>query len=102
MATSRPNAGLGDFRSLFQVGSFVGMSDAELLERYVTGCEGIAEVAFAALVERHSMAVEVLVCCGRPVRVTGSSLWTESCADPGDSPENSVPSSTAAVYTEEP
>ncbi len=57
MATSRPNAGLGDFQALFQVGSFVGMSDAELLERYITGCGGIAEVAFAALVERHGPMV---------------------------------------------
>ena len=57
MATSRPNAGLGDFRALFQVGSFVGMSDAELLERYVNGRGGIAEVAFAALVERHGPTV---------------------------------------------
>ena len=44
-------------RALFQVGSFVGMSDAELLERYVTGGGGIAEVAFAALVERHGPTV---------------------------------------------
>ena len=51
------NAGVGDFQALFQVGSFVGMSDAELLERYVTGCGGIAEVAFAALVERHGPTV---------------------------------------------
>ncbi len=57
MATSRPNAGMGDFRALFQVGSFVGMSDAELLERYVTGSGGMAEVAFAALVERHGPTV---------------------------------------------
>ena len=57
MATSHQKAGLGDFRALFQVGSFVGMSDAELLERYVTGCGGIAEVAFAALVERHGPTV---------------------------------------------
>jgi RNA polymerase sigma factor (sigma-70 family) len=57
MATSRPNVGLGDFQALFQVGSFVGMSDAELLERYVNGSGGIAEVAFAALVERHGPTV---------------------------------------------
>ena len=57
MATSRPNAGLGDFQALFQVGSFVGMSDAQLLERYVSGGGGIAEVAFAALVERHGPMV---------------------------------------------
>ena len=60
MATSRPNVGLGDFQALFQIGSFVGMTDAELLERYVTGCGGIAEVAFAVLVERHgSMVIRV-------------------------------------------
>src|SRR5262249_43495666 len=40
MAISRPNAGLGDLRTLFEVGSFVGMSDAQLLERYVTGRGG--------------------------------------------------------------
>lgn len=57
MATSRPNAGLGDFQALFQVGTFVGMSDAELLERYVAGRGGIAELAFAALVERHAPTV---------------------------------------------
>ena len=57
MATSRPNAGLSDIQTRFPVGSFVGMSDAELLERYVTGRGGIAEVAFAALVERHGSTV---------------------------------------------
>jgi RNA polymerase sigma factor (sigma-70 family) len=57
MATSRPNTGLGDVRALFQVGSFVGLSDAELLERYFTGPGGIAEVAFAALVQRHGPTV---------------------------------------------
>jgi RNA polymerase sigma factor (sigma-70 family) len=61
MATSRQNVGVGDFRALFQVGSFVGLSDAELLERYVTGCDGIAETAFAVLVERHGSLV-VHVC----------------------------------------
>jgi RNA polymerase sigma factor (sigma-70 family) len=57
MLISRPNTGLGDFQTLFQVGSFVGMSDAQLLERYVSGCGEIAEVAFAALVERHGAMV---------------------------------------------
>ncbi len=57
MMTRRPNAGPGDLQTLFEVGSFVGMSDAELLERYVNGCGGIAEVAFAALVERHGPTV---------------------------------------------
>ena len=57
MTTGRPIAGMRDVRALFQVGSFVGMSDAELLERYVTGSGEMAEVAFAALVERHGPTV---------------------------------------------
>jgi hypothetical protein len=31
MATSLPNAGLGGLPTLFEVGSFVGLSDAQLL-----------------------------------------------------------------------
>ena len=57
MAISLPNAGLGGLPTLFEVGSFVGLSDAELLERYTSGGSRSAEVAFAALVARHGPTV---------------------------------------------
>ena len=57
MATSVPNAGLGGLPTLFEVGSFIGLSDAQLLERYIGGGGRSAEVAFAALVERHGPMV---------------------------------------------
>ncbi len=57
MATTRMKAGMGDIQRLFQVGSVVGLSDAGLLDRYLCGSREIAEVAFAALVDRHGPMV---------------------------------------------
>src|SRR5580693_1223057 len=57
MKTRRLNAGAGDIQTLFNVGSVVGMSDAQLLERYIGGRGEITEVAFAALVDRHGAMV---------------------------------------------
>jgi RNA polymerase sigma factor (sigma-70 family) len=45
------------YRVLFEVGSFSGLSDGELLARFVEREADTAEIAFAALVERHGLAV---------------------------------------------
>ncbi len=57
MATIRTKAGVGDIQRLFQVGSVVGLSDAQLLDRYLCESREVAEVAFAALVDRHGPMV---------------------------------------------
>ena len=44
------------YRVLFEVGSFSGLSDGELLARFVEREADTAEIAFAALVERHGLA----------------------------------------------
>jgi RNA polymerase sigma factor (sigma-70 family) len=43
--------------SLFQGGSVAGLSDRQLLERFVSGRDAIAEAAFAAIVSRHGPMV---------------------------------------------
>ena len=43
--------------TLFRVGSFAGLPDGALLERFIGGPPDVAEVAFAALVERHGAMV---------------------------------------------
>ena len=43
--------------TLFRVGSFAGLPDGALLERFIAGPPDIAEVAFTALVERHGAMV---------------------------------------------
>jgi RNA polymerase sigma factor (sigma-70 family) len=45
------------YRVLFEVGSFCGLSDGELLARFVEREADTAEMAFAVLVERHATAV---------------------------------------------
>jgi RNA polymerase sigma factor (sigma-70 family) len=57
MTTRRLKAGVRDIETFFQVGLVVGLSDAQLLERYVRGRGEIAEGAFAALVETHGPMV---------------------------------------------
>ncbi len=47
----------GAFRALFHVGTLTGLSDRELLERYTSRADEAAELAFAALVERHGPRV---------------------------------------------
>jgi len=44
-------------RALFDSGTLVGMGDGELLERFATRPGEVAELAFAALVERHGPMV---------------------------------------------
>jgi RNA polymerase sigma factor (sigma-70 family) len=56
VATRRKNSVLGELRTLFNVGAIGEMTDGQLLERFATG--GVAaELAFAALVERHGVVV---------------------------------------------
>jgi RNA polymerase sigma factor (sigma-70 family) len=54
------------YRLLFEVGSCSALTDGELLARFVTGKSDSAELAFAALVERH--AAKVLRICRSVVR----------------------------------
>ena len=59
---TRPNRGkvegLGEpLQTLFGVGSLAGLTDGQLLERFVDGRGDAAEAAFAALVERHGPMV---------------------------------------------
>ncbi|QEH32380.1 ECF RNA polymerase sigma factor SigE [Aquisphaera giovannonii] len=48
---------MGPIRALFDAGTAAGVPDAELLERFLAGPAEAAEVAFAALVERHGPMV---------------------------------------------
>ncbi len=59
METARGESILGPIRLLFEVGTVAGMSDGQLLDRFLDRrCdEEAAEVAFAALVERHGPMV---------------------------------------------
>jgi RNA polymerase sigma factor (sigma-70 family) len=57
MAKARYGTALRHIRTLFNVGTFGGLTDGQLLERF-TACTGeAAELAFAALVERHGPMV---------------------------------------------
>jgi RNA polymerase sigma factor (sigma-70 family) len=56
LATHRKNSVLGPLRTLFDLGAIGGMTDGQLLERFARGDEA-AELAFAALIERHGPAV---------------------------------------------
>jgi RNA polymerase sigma factor (sigma-70 family) len=48
---------LRHYRALFESGSYCGLSDGELLSRFLTRDGESAELAFAVLVERHASAV---------------------------------------------
>ncbi len=48
---------LEHYRVLFEAGSFSGLSDRELLARFVSQDAEAGELAFAAIVERHARAV---------------------------------------------
>src|SRR3954451_23823916 len=63
MATGKGRAVVGHFRTLFNVGAIRELSDGQLLERFATGRGESAELAFAALVERHGPMV-LRVCRG--------------------------------------
>lgn len=53
----------GEIRTLFGVGVVRDLSDGQLLERFATGCNESAELAFAVLVEHHGPMV-LRVCRG--------------------------------------
>ena len=56
----------GPINQLFRAGSAVGLSDGQLLERFVVGHDEVAESAFNVLVERHGPMV--LAVCRRVLR----------------------------------
>ena len=57
MIQSRHGAAVRDLTTLFETGSFAGISDAELLTRFVDRLGEPSESAFAALVDRHGPTV---------------------------------------------
>ena len=61
MANEPSEATLHQLRAIFRTGSLASRTDAQLLDRYLTGDPEAAEAAFAALVERHGPMV--LGCC---------------------------------------
>ena len=66
MAISRLKTALGHLDRLFTAGSFVGLADGQLLERFLSHRD---EDAFAMLVERH--APMVLAVCRRSLKNPG-------------------------------
>jgi RNA polymerase sigma factor (sigma-70 family) len=66
MARTRNLPAYRHYRVLFEVGSFSGLTDGELLARFVSREEQSAELAFTAIVERH--AAKVLHICRAVVR----------------------------------
>jgi DNA-directed RNA polymerase specialized sigma24 family protein len=56
LATRRKSTILGPLRVLFNLGAIGEMTDGQLLERFAQGGEA-AELAFAALIERHGPVV---------------------------------------------
>ncbi len=57
MAHSRKLPVLEHYRVLFETGSFSGLTDGELLARFVSKESEAGELAFATIVERHAGAV---------------------------------------------
>ncbi|MFI5454268.1 MAG: sigma-70 family RNA polymerase sigma factor [Isosphaerales bacterium] len=57
MATVQNGAVLRQIRVLFHAGSVAGLTDAQLLERFTARDSEVAELAFAAIVERHGPMV---------------------------------------------
>jgi RNA polymerase sigma factor (sigma-70 family) len=57
MATERNHAAIRHVRTLFDVGTMGSLGDPQLLERFLTRNGEAAELAFAALVERHGPMV---------------------------------------------
>ncbi len=66
MATDRAGYIGRNVQSLFEAGSFAGLSDGQLLERFHDSGEDVSQGAFAALVERHGPMV--LRTCQRILR----------------------------------
>jgi polysaccharide biosynthesis/export protein len=50
-------AGLRDIQTLFDTGTAIGLSDRQLLERFLNGRDASAEAAFQVLVQRHGPMV---------------------------------------------
>jgi hypothetical protein len=63
MPTPRQHAAIRQVRVLFDVGTNAGLTDPQLLDRFATRNGEAAELAFAALVERHGPMV-LRVCRG--------------------------------------
>ena len=73
VAIGKHGAVVRQLRTLFDVGTIRELTDGQLLERFATGGGEAAELAFAALVERHGPMV-LRVCRGvseRPARRPG-------------------------------
>jgi RNA polymerase sigma factor (sigma-70 family) len=66
VATNRASSIGRDFLTLFEAGSFAGLTDGQLLERFQDSRGEMAEHAFAALIERHGPMV--LRTCQRILR----------------------------------
>ncbi len=73
MGSRRSSELFGHLETLFRVGAVGGLSDAQLLERFVAGRDEAGEAAFRALVARHGPMV-LRVCrsvLARPARRRG-------------------------------
>ena len=57
MAIGKRGTVFGHLHTLFNVGTFLDLTDGQLLERFATGRSEAAELAFAVLVERHGPMV---------------------------------------------
>ncbi len=57
MQDGRPGTRLRHLETLFHAGTIVGLGDAQLLDRFASRRDEAAEIAFAALVERHGPMV---------------------------------------------
>jgi RNA polymerase sigma factor (sigma-70 family) len=57
MVAKMGNAALREIGTLFAVGTIGGLSDGQLIERFLSGPRDEAEAAFAALVDRHGAMV---------------------------------------------
>jgi RNA polymerase sigma factor (sigma-70 family) len=66
MATRQNSMVLRSIRTLFEVGAPGGLTDAQLLERFLSGRTEVAEAAFEAMVNRHGPMV--LGVCRRTLR----------------------------------
>ena len=63
MRIGNQGSALQDLTMLFNVGTIGGFTDAQLLERFISARDEIAERAFRVLVERHGPMV-LRVCLG--------------------------------------
>src|SRR5208282_5048018 len=63
VAINDGRAALGKLHTLFHAGKIGDLTDSQLLERYSKGRGEDAELAFAAIVDRHGPLVH-RVCCG--------------------------------------